>query len=91
METIQIILGVVIGIITFAVKNWADMKAAKKAIFDTIEKLEDIKADGTITEKEKQEFAEQAIQTLQVVIPVLINIWKFNWKKKRTLKNFLSK
>jgi hypothetical protein len=89
METLMSILGFVIVLITFFVKHWVDMKEAKKAVEKTVEKWKAIKEDGKITDKEKQEFADRAMKTLEVVIPVLTSIWKFNWKKKRDLNELL--
>ena len=89
MDVIGAIVSVIIAIVIFAIKNWVDLKAAKKSISKLVSKYEEINADDKVTDAEKQAFAEQVIKTFGNVVPVLTSIWKFNWKKKREIKDVI--
>jgi hypothetical protein len=84
------IISVLIALILFAIKNWADIVAVKKAVQKTQQKWEEINADGKRTDKEKEEFAAQLLDTFNRVLPVLTSVWKWNWKKKRELDEIIN-
>lgn len=91
MSILEGIIGFVIAAILFAVKNWADIKASKKAISELLNEVEDARADDNISDAEKARIADKALAVMKIVIPVLTNVWKFNWKKRRKIGELMKK
>ncbi len=90
METLGTILGFVIALILFGIKNWADLKKVKKTTRQLLKYVEEAQADDTISDEEKQKIAEKTLLVLNNLIPVLASVWKFNWGANRRLEDLFN-
>lgn len=81
----------IVTIITFIVKHWADILAIRKAIRNLIDEIEKAKSDNNLTNEEKDAILNRVQLILEKVIPLFASVWKKNWKTKNAKQLFTDK